>query len=97
MLKSLKSYADENGMTLHTEKTKVMIFNKRGRHMRRNFYFGKDKIETTRQYKYLGFLVTPSGEIATGLKDLKDRAQKALFAMKFKLGTAFKRNPLITI
>ena len=97
MLKTLKVYTEANGMTLSTEKTKVMIFNSRGRHMRRVFFFGDKQIETTRQYKYLGFLVTPSGEINTGLKDLKDRAQRAFYSMKFKLGSAFQKNPLITI
>lgn len=61
------------------DKTKVMIFNKSGRHVRRNFYFGSQKVETTRDYKYLGFKITPSGEINSGLKDLKDRAMKAFF------------------
>ena len=97
MLQILNSYTEENGMTLNIDKTKVMIFNRSGRHMRRSFDFGARKIETTRQYKYLGFLVTPSGEITTGLNDLKDRAQKAFYALKHKLGTAFKNNPLITI
>ena len=97
MLERLKTYTDENGLTLNIEKTKVIIFNRSGRHIRRNFYFGNDKIETTRQYKYLGFLVTPSGEITSGLKDLKDRAHKAFYSMKFKLGHLFRRNPSITI
>ena len=45
----------------------------------------------------MGFLVTPSGEINTGLKDLKDRAQKAFYSMKFKLGPTFKRKPSVTL
>ena len=71
MLDALNSYTTKNGMTLNIKKTKVMIFNKGGRHIRREIRFGKDKLETTRQYKYLGFMVTPSGEITTGLKDLR--------------------------
>ena len=59
-------YTERNGMRLNIKKTKVVIFIKSGRHIRRNMYFGNDKLETTRQYKYLGFLVTPSGEISTG-------------------------------
>ena len=96
MLSSLKTYADENGMTINTKKTKTMVFNAGGRHMRRNFYVGNDKIESTRQYKYLGFLVTPSGEIKSGLTDLKDRAQRALAKMKSKLGSSFRKEPLIS-
>ena len=84
-------------MTLNVKKTKVIIFNKNGRHIRRNFYFGNDKLETTRQYKYLGLVVTPSGEISTGLHDLKDRALRAFIKMKTKLGITFRKLPLVTI
>ena len=55
-------------MTLNIKKTKIVTFNKRGRHIRGNFYFGKEKLETAREYKYLGFLVTPSGEINLGFE-----------------------------
>ena len=97
MLKELNKYMFENKMTLNIEKTKAMIFNKTGRHMRRQFSCGEQKVETTRLYKYLGFMITPSGEISTGLHDLKDRALKALMNIKNKLGPVFKKNPLITI
>ena len=94
MLKQLKSYTEKYGITLSIEKTKVMIFNKSGRHMRRNFYFGEEQIETTRKYKYLGFMVTPSGEITTGLNDLKDMVLKATMKLKHKLGDSFHSHSL---
>ena len=97
MLAALNSYTMKNGMKINIKKTKVMIFNKGGRHIRRNLYCGKDKVETTRLYKYLGFMVTPSGEIATGLKDLKDRALRAFMKLKNKMGITFRKHPLITI
>ena len=97
MLRVLNMYAEKNGMALNIKKTKVMIFNKNGRHLRRNFYFGKDKLDTTRQYKYLGFLITPSGEINSGLKDLKDRALRAFSKLKYKMGTSFRKQPSISI
>ena len=84
-------------MTLNTKKTKVMIFNKSGRHIRRDIRFGNTKLETTREYKYLGFMVTPSGEINTGLQDLKDRALKAFMKLKNKMGINFRKHPLVTI
>ena len=84
-------------MTLNTKKTKVMIFNKSGRHIRRDIRFGNTKLETTREYKYLGFMVTPSGEINTGLQDLKDRALKAFMELKNKMGINFRKHPLVTI
>ena len=97
MLQVLHEYAGKNGMALNIKKTKVMIFNKNGRHLRRNLYFGNDKLDTTREYKYLGFLITPSGEINSGLKDLKDRALRALAKLKYKMGQSFRKQPSITI
>ena len=97
MLCELNTYAKNNGMALNIKKTKIMIFNKNGRHMRQNFYFGNDKLDTTRQYKYLGFLVTPSGEINSGLKDLKDRALRAFSKLKKKMGITFRNQPSITM
>ena len=97
MLRELNQYAMENGLTINMKKTKVMIFNKSGRHIRRNFYLGNSKVETMGEYKYLGFKVTPYGGITPGLHDLKDRALKAYFKMKNKMGFSFRKHPLVTI
>ena len=78
MLKTLDDdYVKENGMKINIKKTKVMIFNKTGRHIRRIFPLGDKLISTCCEYKYLGFKMTPHGGITTGLKDLKDRGLKA--------------------
>ena len=50
-----------------------------------------------RLYKYLGFLLTPFGEINSGLKDLRDRALKAFMKLKGDLGTSFKQDILTTL
>ena len=97
MLNDLGNYAANNGLSVNMTKTKVMIFNKTGRHMRRNFYLNNIKIDTTREYKYLGFLVTPSGEINSGLHDLKDRALRALMKIRNKLGIFFLRYPSVSL
>ena len=97
MLCALKNFSQKNGMTLNIKKTKVMTFNKNGRHIRENFFYGEERIETTRQYKYLGFLVTPSGEINSGLKDLKDRALRAFHKLKKKMGITFRKHPTTSI
>ena len=41
MLSALKHYSDKNGMTLNIKKTKIMTFNKSGRHIRENFLLEK--------------------------------------------------------
>ena len=45
-----------------------------------------------REYKYLGFLVTPSFNIFTALSDLKDRGLRAYGALKAKMGISFRKH-----
>ena len=79
----LHEYSKANKLTVNTKKTKCMIFSKTGRLLKKeNFYYNKLQLENVREYKYLGFLVTPSGEITSGLKDLRNRAMKALAKLK---------------
>ena len=68
-----------------------MIFNKSGRFSRTTYKINNQFIHTTNLYKYLGFIITPSGEINSGLKDLKARALKAYYKLKRKLGYLFRR------
>ena len=60
--------------------------------MRRPFSFGEVKLEMVREYKYLGYLVTPSFNITTALIDLKNRGLRAYGALKAKLGITFRKH-----
>ena len=97
MLKILEEYCRENEIAINTRKTKCMIFNKTGRTMRRAFFLDGVQLECVRSYKYLGFVLTPSGEIQTGLRDLRDRAYKAYMKLKNDLGNSFTQDILTTI
>ena len=66
MLIELALYTDENALTINTDKTNAMIFNKTGRLLKRNFKFRNTNIETVREYKYLGFTLVPSGSFVSG-------------------------------
>ena len=75
-----------------------MIFNKTGRLLKNHkFTYNNTVLECVREYKYLGFLVTPSGEIVSGLKDLRNRAMKALAKMRKSLGMFFQHSISNTI
>ena len=89
MIKMIAEYCKTNKLTINCKKTKCLIFNKTGRLIRENIYLEGNLLENVRQYKYLGFIVTPSGEIRTGLQDLRDRAFKAFQALKAKMGESF--------
>ena len=70
-----------------------MVFNKTGRLLKSHKFTYKDTpLTCVREYKYLGFIVTPSGEIRTGLEDLRIRALKAYAKMKKALGIHFRLN-----
>ena len=91
-LDNLRVYCKKNKLDVNTDKTKAMTFTKSGRLLQRDFYFGRTKLENVREYKYLGFTVTPSGEIHTGLKDLRVRAMRALAKIRKALGPLFQQN-----
>ena len=97
MLHSLVTYCDTNELTINTDKTKCMIFNKTGRLIHKRFFYKDIELETVRSYKYLGFLLTPSGEISSGLNDLRDRALKAFMKLKNTMGALFFKNVQITL
>ena len=92
MPKLLSKYVERNKMEINTVKTKCMIFNKSGKFYRRCFKLNNGVISTTNKYKYLGFVVTPSGEIATGLRNLKDRALNAYYILKNRMGQYLRMN-----
>ena len=92
MLKILEDYSFENKLEINTDKTKTMVMNKTGRLMRRVFRINGKLLESVRTYKYLGFLLTPSGEINSGLSDLRDRALKAFMKIKNDLGPSFMKD-----
>ena len=97
MLHELLKFSTEHGLKINTDKTKCMIFNKTGRHIRCSIKCNDTKIETVREYKYLGFLVTPSGEVTSGVLDLKSRALYAFVQLRKRLGDNFRNNVNIAI
>jgi hypothetical protein len=97
LLNILEKYCKDNELTINTKKTKCMIFNKTGRLLLRPFYLDGVQLEMVRSYKYLGFLITPSGEYLTGLKDLRDRAMRAFMKIKNDLGASFNHDILLTL
>ena len=93
----LVDYAKLNDLTINIDKTKSVCFNKSGHLIRNSFTISKDPIEDVRSFKYLGFVFTCGGSLKPGLADLKDRGQKAFYALKKHLGYSFMRYPDVSI
>ena len=96
-LNALGIYCKSNKLQVNTDKTKTMTFTKSGRLLNHRFFFQGTQLENVREYKYLGFIVTPSGEIKTGLEDLRVRALRAVTKIRKALGPLFQRNIWNTI
>ena len=92
MFGDLIQFSTENGLKINSDKTKCMIFNKTGRYIRFSMKCGGMTINTVKEYKYLGFLVTPSGEVTSGVSDLKSRALYAFVQLRKKLGNHFRKD-----
>ena len=92
MLTLLQNYCNENEIKINTEKTKCMTFTKSGQLIRRAFFLDGAQLENVRSYKYLGFVLTPCGEVNTGIKNLRDRAFKAFMKLKTDLGPSFQQD-----
>ena len=92
LLDIVATYCGNNKLTINSKKTKCLIFNKAGRLYRDKITMSGVLLDNVREYKYLGFIFTPSGEIRTGLRDLRDRAFKSFQTLKNKMGDSFNRD-----
>ena len=79
------------------QKTESLVFNRTGRLLGKAFIFGNKKVDTVREYKYLGFLLTPSLSLKSSLADQKNRAMRAYYSPKAKLGQLFRNHITTTL
>jgi hypothetical protein len=75
----LKQYCNDWCLTVNTNKTKVLIFNKAGKHIKHTFNFNDTQFECVNRYKYLGIHVCASGSFNFAQEELYKKALKAYF------------------
>ena len=70
-------------LKINVKKTKVMIFNQRGRTLDKKYSFsiGDKKLDITDQYQYLGLKLRPSGSFNFSVGELYDKASRAWFSI----------------
>ena len=96
-LNCLAEYSKMNALTINVGKTKSVCFNKSGKLIRSSMTIENKPVEDVKTFKYLGFVFSCGGSIKPGLADLKDRGQKAFYALKRSLGYSFMKYPEVTI
>lgn len=83
-LKLLQRFCQTWALTMNTAKTKIMIFQKQARNQdnTHNFSLDTTKLQQTKNYTYLGLNITFTGNFNMAVKDLKDKARRAFFAIQ---------------
>ena len=70
----LEGYPDNWKLKVNIEKTKVTIFNKRGRLIKdENISYKGSTIESVKYYKYLGLLLDSNGKFNSTINDLAEK------------------------
>ena len=81
MLKRFRKYVERKELTINTEKSKVLVFERgRGRgRRRREWKWGEEELEEVKEMKYLGYIVEKNGKAE---KHIQERIRKAAVAKK---------------
>lgn len=77
-INAVKQFSDTWKLDLNLNKTKVVIFNKRGKLFQETFSYGSEKIECVQSYTYLGIHLHCSGSFSNALDHLFNKGLKAL-------------------
>lgn len=78
---SLEEFCQDWCLTVNLTKTKVLIFNKAGRHLKHNFMYTDKLIECVNKCKYLGITFCSSGSFSTAQNELYQKGLKAYFKL----------------
>ena len=78
------SFCKKWGLSINTDKTKVMVFSKSGKANEKygKFTIGQTLLENVDQYKYLGVDISANGRFSIAEKNLSMKASRALFSIK---------------
>ena len=79
-LDDLNIYCKKWKLEVNTDKTKILIFNKSGRLIKKHhFIFESEALETVQEFKYLGIIIKASGIFTKVISELSNKALKVLF------------------
>ena len=82
-LNKLQTYCKKWCLTVNTDKTKVVIFNKGGHRISRyTFRLNDSTIEIVQQYCYLGIIFSATGNFNNACNALYDKALRAFYKFK---------------
>ena len=84
-LLNFEQYCDLRKLKVNTQKTKIVISRKRKYKAQRSLKLYDENIDIVDSYTYLGVVFNNNGNYCTAKKRLIDQANKALYALYYKL------------
>ncbi|XP_043588235.1 uncharacterized protein LOC122570231 isoform X2 [Bombus pyrosoma] len=80
MLRKVKKFLKEAELELSTEKTKIVVFEKRrNKRRQRRWNWGEQELEEVEEIRYLGYILQKNG---SNEKHIQDRKRRAMIAKK---------------
>ena len=76
----MEIYCQKWQLKINTDKTKIMIFNKRPKNI--DFKFNGQPLETVQCYNYLGLKISNSGSFTAAIKELSSKASRAYQSLR---------------
>ena len=96
-LNKLEAYTKEWGMTVNKKKTKVMIIQTTGKMPTVDIKYEGQNLEQVSQYKYLGTIVSRTGNFKLNEIYLKGKGLRARYAITKSIGLNCKASTMIRI
>ena len=81
-LHKLQSFCNDWCLEVNVSKTKILIFNKAGRLIKKEFRLFDQVLESVSSYRYLGVLFSASGTFSYAQEDLYKKALKAFYKLQ---------------
>lgn len=78
---AIQNFTTDWHLTINLEKTKTLIFNKKGEFLQEDFKLGDESIQCTDSYTYLGIDFNNSGNFQKAIESLYNKSLKALFKL----------------
>ena len=81
LLNKSKIYCDKFKLKLNARKCKIVFFSRGKVRKYPDFHIGKDQVEVVSSFVYLGLKLNYNNRMNVALKDLYDRASRAMFSL----------------
>ena len=81
-LDKLSAFCTDWCLDINIKKTKILVFNKAGKHLSHKFVFQNNNLECVSGYKYIGIWFNKSGSFNFAQNELYQKALKSLFKLK---------------